>query len=245
MLALWACTAWSDVPRTIERVKGSVLPIGTYEAARSPQFVFLGTGFVVGDGRIVATNAHVVPPVLDAERRESIVVVLPTPQGDGRFQFRGLKTLATDESTDLALLKLEGEPMTALRLLDSDSVREGQEVLLTGYPIGAVLGPYPATHRGMVSAITPIAIPQARATALDPHVVRRLAAGSLPVFQLDATVYPGNSGSPVYDPQSGEVMGIVNMVLVKSTKESVLKDPSGIAYAIPAKHLKALLEKVH
>jgi hypothetical protein len=39
------------------------------------------------------------------------------------------------------------------------------------------------------------------------------------------------------------VLGIVNMVLVKSTKESALKDPTGITYAIPARHLKALLDQ--
>ena len=36
-------------------------------------------------------------------------------------------------------------------------------------------------------------------------------------------------------------MGIINMVLVKATKESLLSQPSGIAYAIPAVHVRALL----
>ncbi|HET8875646.1 MAG TPA: serine protease, partial [Casimicrobiaceae bacterium] len=119
---------------------------------------------------------------------------------------------------------------------------EGQQVLITGYPLGAVLGAFPVTHRGMISAITPIAIPQARAAQLAPAVIRRLSSGSFTVFQLDATAYPGNSGSPLYDPLTGEVFGIVNMVFVKSTKESALTQPSGITYAIPASHLKALID---
>jgi serine protease Do len=242
-LVLVGVSVRGDVPSTIERVKMSVLPVGTFEPARSPQFAFLGTAFVVGDGKLVVTNAHVLPAVLDSTQREQIVVVLPTAR-DGRFQFRTLTPVTTDEGTDLAVLKLDGEALRPLRLLDSDKVREGQDVLLTGYPIGAVLGPFPATHRGIVSAITPIAIPQARANNLDARTLRRLSAGSVPVFQLDATVYPGNSGSPVYDPVSGDVLGIVNMVLVKGTKEAILKEPSGIAYAIPAKHLQVLLEKV-
>jgi S1-C subfamily serine protease len=93
----------------------------------------------------------------------------------------------------------------------------------------------------MISAITPIAIPQRRAAELDPAVVRRLASGTFAVFQLDATAYPGNSGSPIYDPVSGEVLGIVNMVFVKGTKEAALSQPSGITYAVPANHLEALL----
>ena len=61
------------------------------------------------------------------------------------------------------------------------------------------------------------------------------------VYQLDATAYPGNSGSPLYDPASGEVLGVMNMVFVKSTKENVLSDPSGISYAIPVEYLQRLL----
>ena len=96
----------------------------------------------------------------------------------------------------------------------------------------------------MIAAITPIAIPQGRAAELDPAIVRRLTSGSYPVFQLDATAYPGNSGSPVYDPATGEVLGIVNMVFVKGTKEAALSQPSGITYAVPAHHLEALLRNV-
>ena len=61
---------------------------------------------------------------------------------------------------------------------------------------------------------------------------------------LDATAYPGNSGSPVYDPESGDVLGIINMVFVKGTKETALTQPSGVTYAIPASHLRELLKSV-
>ena len=37
--------------------------------------------------------------------------------------------------------------------------------------------------------------------------------------------------------------GIINMVFVKGTKEAALTQPSGITYAIPARHLQALLAK--
>ena len=66
---------------------------------------------------------------------------------------------------------------------------------------------------------------------------------SFDVFQLDATAYPGNSGSPLYDPDSGQVVGVLNMVFVKLTKEKILSDPSGIAYAIPVNHVKDLLKR--
>lgn len=63
------------------------------------------------------------------------------------------------------------------------------------------------------------------------------------MFQLDAIAYPGSSGSPVYDPDSGKVIGIVNSALVKGTKEAALAHPSGITYAIPADKLRQLMER--
>ena len=45
---------------------------------------------------------------------------------------------------------------------------------------------------------------------LEPRAIKRLATSPYPVIQLDGTAYPGNSGSPLYDPDSGEVIGIIN-----------------------------------
>jgi S1-C subfamily serine protease len=230
-----------DAPRTIERVKASVVAVGTFQRTRSPPFRFLGTGFAVSDGRTIVTNAHVLPAKLDAEQFETVAVVIP---GAGsQVQVRPAAPGATDAAHDLALLRIEGAPLPALAVRDSDGVREGDPVLFTGFPIGNVLGPHPATHRGMVAAITPIAIPPAHASQLNPRAIRQLAAGAFPVFQLDATAYPGNSGSPLYAPDTGEVIGVVNMVFVKGSKEAALTQPSGITYAIPSRHLFELLKQ--
>ena len=228
---------------TIERVKGSVVAVGTFERTRVPAFQFRATGFAVGNGSVIATNAHALPATLDSERRETLVILIPA--ADREPQMREARELAVDIGTDLAVLKINGAPLPALRLGELGSVREGQNVLFTGFPIGGVLGMFAATHRGMIAAITPIVIPPPVAANLDPRVIRRLTTGSFPVLQLDATAYPGNSGSPVYDPETGEVLGIVNMVFVKGTKEAALTQPSGITYAIPARHLQALLDKAH
>ena len=227
---------------TIERVKGSIVAIGTFERTRTPPFQFKGTGFAVGDGTIIVTNSHVVSGALDPARLEVLAILLPGSNKD-QVQVREAKRLSVDLDSDLALLKIERPALPALKLRDSGTVREGDAVLFTGFPIGPVLGAHPATHRGMVAAISPIAIPQARSAELDSQVIRRIANGAYPIFQLDATAYPGNSGSPVYDPESGEVIGIINMVWVKGTKETALSQPSGITYAVPAKHLQDLLDK--
>lgn len=235
-----APAARADLVSTLARVKPSVVAVGTYQRTRSPAFMFRGTGFAVGDGMLVATNAHVLPDEIDGAKMEALVIVLP---GDGLTgAVRPVRVVASAPKQDLALLRLEsGPPLPALRLAAGGGVVEGQEVAFTGFPIGAVLGMTPVTHRGIVSAITPIAIPQANSRDLDPALVRRLATDPFRVYQLDATAYPGNSGSPLYDPASGEVIGVLNMVFVKSTKEKVLADPSGISYAIPVEYLQRLI----
>jgi serine protease Do len=238
-----AVSALADAPiETIARVKQSVVAVGTFARGRSPAFQFRGTGFAVGTGSTIVTNAHVLPGTLDVAHNEALAILLPSAQSQ-RAEVRSVQQIAVDPGSDLALLKLDGYPLPPLRLRDSDTVKEGQEILMTGFPLGAALGPFAATHRGMISAITPIAIPQGNAANLKPALVHRLTSGSFPVFQLDATAYPGNSGSPIYDPATGDVLGVVNMVFVKGTKEAALTRPSGITYAVPSAHLEALLRR--
>jgi S1-C subfamily serine protease len=236
-----AGAAQGPAPATIAQIKPSIVAVGSFERTRNPAFSFAGTGFIVGDGLRVATNEHVLPKALNSERNEILAIALRL--ADGSLQIRPARKIAADPSHDLALLELQGAPLPALRLGDSGRVREGEAYLFTGYPIGAVLGLYPVTHRTMIAALTPIVIPAAGADKLDARAARRLSEGAFPVFQLDGTAYPGNSGSPVYDPASGEVIGIVNSVFVKGTKESALTQPSGITYAIPIQAFKDLLER--
>jgi S1-C subfamily serine protease len=228
-------------PDTIARVKSSVVAVGTVQRLRSPQFQFLGTGFVVGDGTLVATNAHVIArPLQTGADPELLAIAIPSDSPQ-RAPVRVVQRAGEDPDSDLALLRLPAPALPALKLRDSDAVREGEEYLFTGFPIGSVLGLFPVSHRAMVAAVTPIAIPVRDTRKLDTAMIRRLQSGAFPVFQLDATAYPGNSGSPLYDPATGEVIGVLNMVFVKGTKENALTNPSGISYAIPARHLQALI----
>jgi S1-C subfamily serine protease len=105
------------------------------------------------------------------------------------------------------------------------------------------LGFAPVTHRGIVASITTVALPAPTAGQLDPRAVARLRDGNFEVLQLDATAYPGNSGSPVLDIASGRVVAIVNMVLVRGSRESALAHPSGITYAVPVRHLQTLMQR--
>ena len=226
------------------RVKPSIVAIGTFQATRAPKFRFAGTGFAVGDGTLAVTNAHVIPAALDGGADpELLVAVLPGGDPSGQA-VRRLSRVLVDAEHDLALLRMDGAALRPMTVRDSSSIAEGDELLFTGFPIGSVIGLFPATHRALVAAIAPVALPSASGRQLDPKVVRRLRESVFPIFQLDATAFPGNSGSPLYDPANGEVVGVVNMVFVKGTRESALSQPSGISYAVPSRYLLELLAKV-
>lgn len=240
-LSLLAGIARADLPDTIARLKPSVVLVGTFKATNSPRFQLRGTGFVVGEGLQVVTNAHVLPE--DLEQRDAPALVVQVRGSDGGWQMRPAEVLEQSGEHDLALLRMDGPAAPAMAIGDSARVREGDSLAFMGFPIGGVLGFSVVTHRALVSSITAAALPSPTADKLKAQAIRGLRDGTFNIFQLDATAYPGNSGGPLFDPESGAVVGVVNMVLIKGTRESALSQPSGITYAIPAVHVRALLER--
>ena len=230
----------ADLAQTIARIKPSVVGVGTFMKTRSPSFQLGGTGFIVADGLHVITNAHNYGKPLDSEKLEIPMIVISTT---GDPQLREARILGMDRDHDLALLKISGTPLPAMVLGDSTTVREGQALAFTGLPIGLVLGMHPATHRGMISAIVPVALPGVTARTLDERAISRIRDSAYRVFQLDGTAYPGNSGSPLYDPDDGTVYGIINATFVQGTRENAIGRPSGISYAIPSRYILELLQR--
>ena len=232
--------AQAGLPDTIVKLKPSVVLIGTFKATDSPRFQLRGTGFIVGNGQLVVTNAHVLPTPAGGDAPALVVQVR---QASGEWQMRPAASLEANPAHDLALLRMEGPPGTAARLGDSSTVREGADLAFMGFPIGGVLGFSPVTHRATVSSITPAALPSPSAGRLSEMAIRGLRNGTFNIFQLDATAYPGNSGGPLFDPETGDVLGVLNMVLIKGTRESALSQPSGISYAIPGVHVREMLDR--
>lgn len=239
-LALTTLPAQADLPETITAIKPSIVVVGTFSQLRSPPFLMRGTGFALGDGSVIATNAHVIAAALDAAQQETLAVLVR--QGDGLTR-RNASLQVTDADHDLALLRISGPPLPALKIKSAADVHEGQTIAFIGFPIGGVLGFSPVTHHGIISSITPIALPAGNSAQLKGKPIRRLRSGLFSIYQLDATAYPGNSGGPLFDVDTGEVIGILNMVFVKGTKESMLEKPSGISYAIPASFLLDLISR--
>jgi len=229
----------AELADTVEKFKASVVGIGVHTPTSRPQNTLRGTGFVIADGLHIVTNNHVLPKHLETELLEKMAVFV----GSGKTaKVRKAAIVARDEYHDLAILKLTGTPLPASKLANKEYQREGSYIAFTGFPIGAILGLYPVTHRGIISSVTPVIIPVADSTQITPQMLKRMRNPYM-VYQLDATAYPGNSGSAMYDTKTGEVLGIINKVFVQESKEAVISKPSGITYAIPVKHLHALMKK--
>ncbi|MCU4675570.1 serine protease [Catenovulum sp. 2E275] len=224
---------------TIQSIKPAIVGIGTYNALNSPRAQLKGTGFIIHHNLIV-TNYHVVSDPLNEIEKERRVIFLGQGNQPKVINFT---IAATDPTHDLAILKIEVSltPQIKPLNLSTKAHKEGTEIAFTGYPLGAVLGLYPVTHRGIISAVTPVVTPAENSSQLSIAALSRLKNPFL-TYQLDATAYPGNSGSPVYLQETGEVIAILNKVFVKESKESALTDPSGITYAIPVEYLNSLLK---
>ena len=239
LLLLGPCagSTGAELTHVIEKAKPSIVGIGSLQKLRSPAIMFYGTGFVVGDGLTVLTSAHVVQGIGTGEQKDTLGILVG--MGD-TAQFRAATVVAFDADHDLAQLHIGGTPLPAMLLGDSLKVAEGQALAFTGFPLGMVLGLHHVTHRAMVSAITPVVMPALSSRQLDVKLIGQLHKPVYNVFQLDATAYPGNSGSPLYDPETGLVYGVISMVYVKGLKETAISSPSGITYAIPGNFIRAM-----
>ena len=235
----YTAPAKAEFVDVVAKIKPSVVGIGIHTPTSRPQNILRGTGFVIGDGHYVITNAHVLPTELD----ESLLQKMAVFVGSGKnAKVRHAKIIATSNLYDLAILKISGSPLPAMTLADNKIRPDGSYIAFTGFPIGSVLGLYPVTHRGIISSTTPTVIPAQTAGQISLKMLKRMRNPYF-AYQLDATAYPGNSGSAMYDMKTGKVLGIINKVFVQTTKEAVISTPSGITYAIPVKYLHKILKE--
>ena len=162
--------ASADLADMVRNIKPGVVGVGTYNPTNNPRSSLQGTGFVVLDGRYVVSCAHIFSKVPDSEKNETYAVFLGR---DRQMEVRTAQLIATDKARDLALLKITGHPLPALRLGDSSTAREGWQLYFTGYPIGSVLGLNPSTHRAGLAAIIPIFTPLQNTSQLNARTLKQ------------------------------------------------------------------------
>jgi len=226
--------ASAALPESVAKIKRSLVGITTFAPAAAISQRLAGTGFAIGDGRHIITNYHVIQRTPD-QPPQQLGALLPQSLEPER---RELQIVKISPAHDLALLRLSGPPVTPVALwTETSMVDDGTAVAITGFPLGAVLGLVPATQTGIVSAQTPNISPQPNSRFLDANLLR---TPRFSIYQLDLTAYPGHSGSPLYLADTGVVIGVLNATLIKSTKERVISDPSGISYAVPSAFIRDL-----
>lgn len=158
-----------------------------------------GSGVIISPDGYIVTNNHV---IAEGDRLEVTLY-------DNRSFMATV--LGTDPSTDLGLLKVEGEDLPYMEFSNSDDVRIGQWVLAVGNPFNLSS----TVTAGIVSAI-----------GRDLEIIKdRSAIESF--IQTDAAVNPGNSGGALVN-LDGSLVGI-NTAIASPTGAY-----AGYAFAVPA-----------
>ncbi len=154
----------------------------------------LGSGFIISRDGYILTNHHVI-----AGADEVIVRMSNRNEYTARI-------VGSDEASDVAVLKIDGDNLPTLKIGDSDELKVGEWVLAIGSPFG-----FDATvTAGIVSA-------KGRSLPSDNYV---------PFIQTDVAINPGNSGGPLFN-MDGEVIGINSQIYSRSGGFM------GLSFAIP------------
>lgn len=170
-----------------------------------------GSGFILtGDGYVL-TNYHVI------ESSNSISVTLY----DGKSYDAVL--IGYDESSDIAVLKIDAEGLTPVVLGDSDNLNVGDSVVAIGNPLGELTF---SLTSGTVSALN-------REITLSNSVTMNL-------IQTDCAINSGNSGGALFN-LYGEVIGITNAKYSGSGSGASIDN---IGFAIPINHVRGIVESI-
>jgi hypothetical protein len=173
------------------------------------QEVKSGSGFIFHPDGYILTNNHVV-----ADSTEQIVVLA----NGNRIP---AKLVATDQKTDVALLKIPGSNFPTLPIGDSRKIFVMDSVLAMGFPMSSTIGYDVSAYDGKINAIR--------------------QSENTPLFQIDANINPGNSGGPLLNDR-GEVIGIVvsklNAMQLAKTMGAI---PERINFAIPIDEARSMI----
>jgi S1-C subfamily serine protease len=167
----------------------------------------MGSGIIFDSNGGILTNHHIVE---DAERVEVL-----TPDGK---KFQG-EVLGSDPMSDIAVVRVDGEGLPAVKLGDSDKLVVGQIAIAIGNPYGFIL-PGPAATVGVISGLK-------RHIHVEGHMYEDL-------IQTDASINPGNSGGPLVD-SSGMVVGV---------NTANIPFAQGIGFAIPINTARRIAKEI-
>lgn len=207
----------------IADAQGKLLAAGTWDAGRQSAALAViraapgavrtqfGTGFYVSSKGAILTNEHVVKGCTQIAVR----------QDDGSF--KNATMLRSDGTTDLALIETAGPAPAVASFRSPGDLREGEEIVVYGYPFGGQVSPSGTVTSEIVSSLYGL--------AGTPHQV-----------QISAPIQTGNSGGPLLD-RNGEVVGIVVSKLNALAMARATGDvPQNVNFAVKATPAVTLLQ---
>ena len=171
-----------------------------------------GSGIVISEDGYILTNNHVISGA------DKITVYVMPEDGKSEETTYDATLVASSESNDIAVLKIDAEGLTPAVFGDSDQLEIGELAVAIGNPMGSVHGSVTA---GIISATE-------RELTIDDVTISAI--------QTDAAINPGNSGGGLFD-SYGNLIGIV---YAKSSSVSI----EGIGYAIPVNDVKDLIDQM-
>jgi Do/DeqQ family serine protease len=197
-------SAPTDFTAASERVIPAVVNIKTMQGGGFELWGGSGVGSASGSGVLVSEDGYIVTNNHVIEDSDEIEVTL-----NDKREFKA-ELIGTDPSTDLALIKIDGENLPALEFGNSDSLRIGEWVLAIGNPFN------------LESTVT-TGIVSAKGRSID------ILEGQDRIesfIQTDAAVNPGNSGGALVN-TNGELIGINTAIITRSGRYE------GYSFAVP------------
>jgi S1-C subfamily serine protease len=188
----------------------------------------VGTGFFVTDDGYIMTNNHVIATASGRGTAANIQVTLD----DGST--KTAKVVGSDAKADLALLKIDGNGYTALKLANLENINVGDDVIAIGFALDLSNGGGQAGSSPGAPSVTQ-GIVSAKNRGIDE--TSNIVLGSI---QTDAAINHGNSGGPLID-FNGDVVGI-NTSLVPDTESGTAA--SGIGLAVGSDTVNAVFQEL-
>jgi S1-C subfamily serine protease len=171
-----------------------------------------GSGFAISSNGFIATNHHVIDNAFEINIRGI--------NGDFSKAYPA-EIIADDKNNDLAILRIKNPNERALGDIPYDIKLKGTDVGATifamGYPLRNIMGDEVKVTNGIISSKSGF-------------------QGNLTLYQISASVQPGNSGGPLFD-SYGSVIGIVNAKIIKAEAENV-------SYAVKSSYLLNLIDNI-
>lgn len=177
-----------------------------------------GSGIIISENGYILTNNHVINSSSTSSYYEIGQANKVTVHLYNDTTEYTATVVGTDEETDLAVIKIDKEGLTAAEIGDSDSVQVGEFSMAIGNPLGM----QSSVTSGIISALN--------------RDVTDSDGKTFKLIQTDAAINSGNSGGALVNSQ-GQVIG-VNTLKVSAT------GVEGMGFAIPINSAKPIYEQL-